>query len=129
EAARHDRVALEMAGEEPEIRFQVEGGARQAPAVLPAGLRDLRDPVEHQHRRQGQLRVARAEQFSSPAGEQILVLLAVAPLLHQLSPPGAWKIPCVDFLTHVTRGAKRKALRRRSRPATGGTGLLRKSCI
>src|SRR5882762_7667014 len=56
-AARHHRVALEMAGEEPEIGLHVELGHDLALAIFPAGVRDLDDPVEHQHRRQRQLRV------------------------------------------------------------------------
>ena len=75
EAARHHRVALEMAGEEPEVRLHLELGADQALAVLAAGLRDLGDAVEHQHRRQRQLRPF-GEQLAAAAGQQVLVLEA-----------------------------------------------------
>src|SRR5215468_949840 len=36
QAARHDRIALEMAGEEPQVRLELEHGADQALAVFPA---------------------------------------------------------------------------------------------
>src|SRR5262249_40669273 len=60
-AAWHHRIALEVTGEKPQVRLHVEFGDDAAPAVLPALLLDLRDAVEHQHRRQRQLRVAGAE--------------------------------------------------------------------
>src|SRR5215831_9983820 len=69
EAAGHDRIALEMAGEEPQVRLELEHGADQAFAVFAAGFRDLGDAVEHEHRRQRQLGVARAEQFAPRAGQ------------------------------------------------------------
>ena len=51
--------------------------ARTSPLPCsPPVLGDLGDPVEHQHRRQRQLRVALAEQFAAPAGEQVLVVEA-----------------------------------------------------
>jgi hypothetical protein len=67
ETARHDRIALEVAGKEPEIGLEFQHGANQALAIFAAGLRDLRNAVEHQHRGERQLGIARAEQFSSPA--------------------------------------------------------------
>ena len=72
EAAGHHRIALEVAGEEPEVGLDVELGADLALAVLAAVLADLGDAVEHQHRRQRQLGVARAEQLAPAAGEQAL---------------------------------------------------------
>src|SRR5690606_22607545 len=42
EAARHDRIAWEMAGEEPEIRMHVEFGANKALVELSASFADLR---------------------------------------------------------------------------------------
>src|SRR6476646_6300517 len=56
EAPRHHRITLEVAKEEPELRLHLEFGAHHAFAVLAALLGDLRNPVEHQHRRQRQLR-------------------------------------------------------------------------
>ena len=58
EAARHHRIVLEMAFEEPEIGLDVEFGLDLALAVPAALLGDLGDAVEHQHRRQRQLRIA-----------------------------------------------------------------------
>src|SRR6266545_1802152 len=66
QAARHHRVALEMAVEEPEVRLDIELGHDLAFAVLAPGLGDLHNAVEHQHGRQRQLRVPRPEQ--APAG-------------------------------------------------------------
>ena len=75
-----------MAGEEPKVGLHLEHGAHQALAVFAARLRDLGDAVEHQHRRQRQLRAFR-EQLAAPAGEQVFVLEARTPLLHPPSPP------------------------------------------
>ena len=77
EAARHHRVALEVAEEKPEVRLHIEFGADHALAVLAAGLGDLGDAVEHQHRRQRQLGVAGAEQLAAAAGQQIFVVETV----------------------------------------------------
>jgi hypothetical protein len=82
ETARHDRVALEMAGEEPEIGTHVELGADHALAVRAAGLRDFGDPVEHQHGRKRKLGVALTEQFAASAGQQVFVFEARAPIAH-----------------------------------------------
>src|SRR5690606_21179735 len=62
EAARHDRIGFEMAGEEPEIGADVELGHDLALAVGAAILVDVRDAVEHEQRRQRQTGIARAEQ-------------------------------------------------------------------
>ena len=86
EAARHDRIVLEMAAEEPEIRLHIEFGADQALAVFAAGLGDFRDAVEHQHRRQRQLGIAGAEHLAAAAGQQILVFITVAPIQHRIQP-------------------------------------------
>src|ERR1700730_12886558 len=59
-SAGHDRTALEMAREEPEVRLDVELGNRLALAMLAARLADLGDAIEHQHRRQRQLRICLA---------------------------------------------------------------------
>src|SRR5262249_31933957 len=68
----------------PEVWLHVELGADQALAVLAAGIGDLADAVEHQHRRQWQLGIAGAEHLAPAAGQQILVLIAVAPIEHRL---------------------------------------------
>src|ERR1039457_2050042 len=61
QASRHHRVALEMAGKKPEFGAQVELGDDLTLAVGSALFADVDDAVEHQHGRQGQLRVAGAE--------------------------------------------------------------------
>src|ERR1700737_68326 len=76
-----------MAGEEPEVRLDVELGNRLPLAVLAARLADLGDAVEHQHRRQRQLRIAFAEQLPSPAGEHALVIEARPPFPHPRNYP------------------------------------------
>src|ERR1700751_2253868 len=48
QTARHDRISLEMAEEEPEVRLHVELTAKHALTVFPALLRDFGDAVEHQ---------------------------------------------------------------------------------
>ena len=81
EAARHHRIALEMAREEPEIGLQLEDCAHQPLAVFTADFADLRNTVEHQHRRQRQLRTFDKE-FASPAGKQVLIVEMRTPFLH-----------------------------------------------
>src|SRR5438128_1804429 len=60
QAARHHRVLDEVAGEEPEVRIDVELGLDVAEAVLAAVVVDMGDAVEQQHRRRRQLGVALA---------------------------------------------------------------------
>ena len=70
EAARHDRVALEMAAEEPvetAVARHRQLGGDLAFAVRAARLGDGGDAVEHQHGGQRQLGVAGAEQLAAPA--------------------------------------------------------------
>jgi hypothetical protein len=76
EAAWHDRIADEMAGEEPEVAMDIEFGAGKSLVEFAAGLADLGDAVEHQHGRIGKLSIARAEQFAAGAGEQLLIIVA-----------------------------------------------------
>src|SRR5688572_24932434 len=61
EPTRHYRVALEMAGKEPKIAVHVEFCNDLALAVFAAFIRNMGNAVEHQHRRQRQLRVAGTE--------------------------------------------------------------------
>src|ERR1051325_906969 len=79
EAAGHHRVALEVARKKPKVRLHVELGAHQALAVLPALFGDLGNAIEHQHRRQWQLRIALAEQLAPGARQQMLEVEAQAP--------------------------------------------------
>src|SRR5262249_6676450 len=81
EAPRHHRIPLEMAREEPEIGLELEDGAHQPPAVFTAHFGNLRNMVEHQHRRQRQLRTF-GKQLATPAGEQILIVEMRTPFLH-----------------------------------------------
>src|SRR5471030_1059305 len=66
QASRHHRVALEMTGEKPEFRAQVQLGHDLALAVGSALVADVDDAVEHEHGRQGQLRVAGTEHLAAP---------------------------------------------------------------
>jgi hypothetical protein len=90
------RIADEVTGEEPEVRIDVELGAHIAIAVLAAGLENLGDAVEHQHRRQRQLRIAGAEELLAPAGQQILIAKRRAPFAHDLTASAAQPLnrPC-----------------------------------
>src|SRR5271169_883872 len=83
EAARHHRIALEVTEEEPEVWLDVEFRAYQSLAVLAALFGNFRDAVEHKHRRQRQLGVARPEQFAPATGQQIFVLEAVTLGVHK----------------------------------------------
>src|SRR4029453_8999829 len=89
QAARHHRVALEMAVEEPEVRLDIEFGHDLALAELAAGLGDLHDAVEHQHGRQRQLRVPRPEQAPAGAFDQVLESIAALLLAHAHRPKAA----------------------------------------
>src|SRR6185312_11421887 len=93
QAPRHDRIAEEMAAEEPEVRLDVEFGLDIALAIVAAVLGNAGDAVEHQHRRSGQLRVARAEHFAAPAGQKGFVVEGRRTLAHILKAPlrPAWR--------------------------------------
>src|SRR5215470_3988444 len=105
EAAGHHRVALEMTGEKPEVRLQFEHRPNHAFAVLAALFGDLRNAVEHEHRRQWQLRPV-DEQLTATAREQVLVFEARTPLSHARSVPKGTD-PCrCDSLTYATQRAK-----------------------
>ncbi|MDT4873928.1 hypothetical protein FQZ97_1091970 [compost metagenome] len=71
EAARHHRVAFEVAGEEPQVRRDIELGDDFALAVFAAGVADMSDAIDHQHVRRGQLRITWAEQFAAAAAQQV----------------------------------------------------------
>src|SRR6185312_3783737 len=74
QAAGHHRVADEVATEKPKVRMDVHFGADAALAVAAALFGNVRDAIEHQHRRRRQPRVVVAEQFAAPAGAQLLVV-------------------------------------------------------
>src|SRR4029077_6845188 len=79
EAPGHHRVTFEMAREKPQVRLHIEYRADQALAVLAALFGDLRNAVEHEHRRQRQLGIPLAEQFPTGARQQVLEIEAHAP--------------------------------------------------
>src|SRR5262249_22519501 len=80
------RVALEMAGEEPELGLDVELGHDLALAELATAVVDLEDAVEHQHGRQWELRVARPEQAPLGALDQVLEGVTVLLVGHSQRP-------------------------------------------
>src|SRR5580704_14610799 len=86
QAARHHRVALEMAGEEPEVGLEIEHRPHQALAVFAARFRDFGNAVEHQHGQQRPL----DEKLAPAAGQQILIVEVRTAILHPYSapPPG-----------------------------------------
>src|SRR5690606_19242870 len=71
-AARHDRVTVEVAVEEPEVGPDVELRADDALAIRPPVGRDLGDPVEHEHWWQREARVSRAEDLAPSARQQLI---------------------------------------------------------
>ena len=88
EAARHHRIALEVAFEEPiepVVAGHLELGGDLALAVQAAGLGNERDAVEHQHWRQRQLGVAGAEKLAASARKKILEFEARAAFCHDPS--------------------------------------------
>ena len=72
QTARHDRVALEVAVEKPEIRGDIQFGNDLAFAIAAAFVADVSNAIDHQHVRQGQPCVAGAKQLPVGAGEQFL---------------------------------------------------------
>src|SRR5271165_568726 len=103
-----------MTTEEPEIGFDVELRAYFSFAVGAPGLRNLADPIEHQQRRQGQLRVAGSEQLATTAGDEVLIAETIAPLSHLrgLIPRTARRAkPQLGFVTQEFASRKRPACR------------------
>ncbi|MNJ48214.1 hypothetical protein D3C77_434010 [compost metagenome] len=71
QAAWHDRVAFEMATEEPQVRMNIEFGDDFTLAVPAAVLTNVSDPIDHQHVRSGQLSITRAKQLTAAAKQQL----------------------------------------------------------
>ena len=69
----HDRIALEMAFVEPEVRLDIQFGNDETLAVLAAIGGDFRDAVEHEHRRCRQQCIAGAKQLTISALDQVVV--------------------------------------------------------
>jgi hypothetical protein len=53
-----------------DAEFRADPAFTMFPTILP----DVADPVEHQHRGQGQLRIAGTEHLAARAAQQVLVL-------------------------------------------------------
>ena len=70
QAAGHDRVTLEMALEEPQLRIDVELGSQTAFAEFAVTGVDVCDAVEHQHLVNWQAHVA-GEELAVPAFDQV----------------------------------------------------------
>src|SRR5690606_8042247 len=71
QAAGHDRIAFEMASEEPEIRVDIQLGDQLALAILAAHFADVNDTIDHQHVRRGQLRITGTEELAAAATKQV----------------------------------------------------------
>jgi len=71
QAAGHDRIAFEVASEEPEIRVDIQLGDQLALAILAAHFTDVNDTIDHQHVRRGQLRITGTEEFAAAATKQV----------------------------------------------------------
>ncbi|MNP59410.1 hypothetical protein D3C76_1544050 [compost metagenome] len=71
QAARHDRIAFEVASEEPQVRIDIQLGDQFTFAVLAAFFADMGDAIDHQHVRRGQLRITWAEQLTATAAQQV----------------------------------------------------------
>src|SRR5690606_28839900 len=83
--AWHNGIALKVTFEEPvepRVASHLQIRHDLALAMRSAILVDRSDPVEHQHGRKRKLGIARSEQFSAPAGDQIVVVIAWSPLSH-----------------------------------------------
>jgi hypothetical protein len=64
-----------VAFEEPQVRVDIELGAHQSAVERPAVVADIGDAVEHEHRRQGQLRIARTEELAPTTRQQCIVVV------------------------------------------------------
>src|SRR5690606_22287609 len=89
-AAWHDRVAGEVAWEEPQVGMDCEFCADKALVEFAASFTDFRDAVEHQHWRSRQLGVAGTEKFPSGAGKKVFVFVARLLFEHGPRPFAPW---------------------------------------
>ena len=62
-----------MAAEKPQVGVDVEFRLDFATPIRAGIVGNLRDPIDHQHIGQGQLRIARPEHFAVAAGQQLLI--------------------------------------------------------
>src|SRR5271157_4891466 len=91
-----------MAAEEPQVGLDVEFRADMALAIDAAVLADLHDAVEHQHRRQRQLRIAGTEKLAAATSQKIFISETGAFLAHMghfpcLAPAGPELILARNF--------------------------------
>jgi hypothetical protein len=75
EAPRHDRVALEVAGEIPVVGADIVFGADETLVEGAAGFGNFGNAMDHEHRGQWELCISRAEQFAATAGQDLLVIV------------------------------------------------------
>ena len=121
-----------MAGEEPierRVARDLELGHHLALAVRAAAdVGDARNPIEHQHRRQRQLRIARPEELTTATGEEICVFVGCNALGHR---PPSTKCRCANgtcalFYPRqacpITLAPRSKARVPGARPARDGGG-------
>jgi len=73
QTTRHHRIAPEVAFEEPAIGADIELRFDPAFAIGAAAVRDVFDAIEHQHRRQRQLRIAWSVQSAFAGGDQVFI--------------------------------------------------------
>jgi hypothetical protein len=88
ETARHDGIAIKMTVEKPQLRFDVKFGDDMALAIDTTRVADVGNAFEHQHRRQRQLCIARAEHPAMPAFKKLGKGKTVFT-------PGAWLLCCL----------------------------------
>jgi hypothetical protein len=69
-------IAREVAGKIPVVGLHVIFGTNIALVEGTARFGNVGNAVHHQHRREGQLRIARAKQFAAAAGKDFLVVEA-----------------------------------------------------
>src|SRR5579885_326456 len=107
-AAGHHRIALEMAAEEPGIGLDGKFGDDGAFAIGAALLGNFRNAIEHQERRQRELRVACPKQLSAAAGDEIFIFEAGAPFscfhpLTRLPAAQPCRLPCSEIARLLTQ--------------------------
>src|SRR5471032_2278659 len=71
QAAWHHRVTFEVAGEEPQVRIDIQLGDQFTFAELATLGADMGDAIDHQHVRGGELRVTWAKQLTATAAQQV----------------------------------------------------------
>ncbi|MNZ81669.1 hypothetical protein D3C78_1003450 [compost metagenome] len=75
EAAGHDRVALEVAGEIPVVGADIIFGTDETLVEGAAGFGNFGNAMDHEHGGQWELCISRAEQFAATAGQDLLIIV------------------------------------------------------